>query len=240
MSLRPELIELDTFGIPCFLVRMHGHEPLTAALVARAKAERRADPRGRNYQGESTWHSQDELHRDPDYADLRSAFDLAIEALWARVGWRAQAHPWEHVGLWVNISGPGCATHTHEHWGHGGSTFSGTYYAQVPPGSGGFRVENPDAYLTRVERECVLDLEPFSVPRWFELQPAAGDLALFPSWVEHCVMPNRSDVERISWTGLFTTSGLAAKPRGGAERGWSRPERGWLEHPNPDPLAAVD
>ena len=60
------------------------------------------------------------------------------------------------------------------------SIFSGSIYIQVPNNSGNFTLINEDLYNP------------------FEITPKEGEIFLFPSYLRHGVMPNKSDESRIS------------------------------------------
>ena len=188
-------------NIPVFHYRLQKHAAVDRALVAAAYRERQRDPAGWNYQGETTWHSRDKLHLRPEYAHLLEIVDAAILARWRAVGWSKKRHSWRICALWANIAGPGESVTEHHHMGHGGSTFSATYYAQATSGS--IRLRTPDAFAASYGSTSLTQYKPFDLPRWCELEPKAGDILLFPSWVNHLVTPNRSKRDRIAFTVLY-------------------------------------
>jgi uncharacterized protein (TIGR02466 family) len=81
----------------------------------------------------------------------------------------------------------------HNHHIHGGSVWSGVYYVTVPrlpkmneeshPGA----IEFIDPRLSR----------PCDATSSFVIQPCAGLMILFPSWLVHWVKPHYSSAERI-------------------------------------------
>ena len=77
---------------------------------------------------------------------------------------------------------------------HEGSLLSGSFYLQVPPGSGQFVFRDP--------RPGVLHgFVKGGVPNGhadIHLTPSAGLLVLFPCWMEHYVEPHDSDEPRIT------------------------------------------
>lgn len=195
----------DTHGVPCFRYRLTDHDALSAALVARAYEERRHQPQSFNYApyaGETTWHSKLLAHEGP-HASLLELIEAVVALRWQAVGWCRETHPWRVMALWANIAGPGDATLPHHHLKHGGTAvFGGTYYAQVPPGGGNFLGCSPDSGFEGWGSVRAADYKPFEVPRWWSVEPQAGDMLLFPAWVNHAVAPNGSREDRIAWTFL--------------------------------------
>ena len=95
---------------------------------------------------------------------------------------------------WVNIMGP--LSH-HSFHVHPLSVISGTYYLQVPKGSGIFRIEDPrmDAFMARPPHRKEARPENRS---HIQIEPKPGLLLLFESWLRHEVPANLSSGERIS------------------------------------------
>ena len=200
------------------------------ALIAAAYRERENDRDGKNYQGETTWRSQDNLHLQPSYASLLEIIDAAIEVRWRAVGWSKKRYPWKICGLWANIAGPDDFTFEHLHMGHAGSIFSGIYYAQVPTGGGSIRVRSPDTFPASFGRTSLTQYKPFDMPRWWELEPKAGDILLFPNWLPHLVTPNRSKKDRIAWV-FLAQIGAPYRRKSGDKLEWTRSEYhpDWLQ-----------
>lgn len=229
MSVRVELAERDTAGVPVRIYQVLGHEPLCERLCALASDERARDPAGQQYQGDNTWHSADDLHGRVELAPLRDAFDAALDDAWARVAWTRAERPWRYTAMWSNIAGHGSYVAPHAHWGHAGSIIGGVYYAQAPRGSGALRLFSPDQHLTTVGPVELPTLAPFSRPEWVDIEPRAGQIVLIPSWVGHCVRTNISLRERISWTFLASVAGFEVHWPAKAElpeRTWAPPRSG--------------
>ena len=80
---------------------------------------------------------------------------------------------------------------------HPRAVVSGTYYVSVPPGAGAIRFEDP--------RLALMMAAPARKPaarkenRTFHVvQPKAGTLLLWESWLRHEVLASKSSRERIS------------------------------------------
>lgn len=100
----------------------------------------------------------------------------------------------EMSAFWLNIMGEG--SHHSFHL-HPLSTVSGTFYLQVPPGSGGLKLEDPRlaSFMASPPRKKGAKLQNL---RFFEIAPTPGELILFESWLKHEVGANRSRRDRIS------------------------------------------
>lgn len=100
----------------------------------------------------------------------------------------------EMTTCWVNIMGP--LSH-HSFHVHPLSVISGTYYLQVPKGSGNFRIEDPrmDAFMARPPHRKQAREENLA---HIQVEPKPGMLLLFESWLRHEVPANLGRSERIS------------------------------------------
>jgi uncharacterized protein (TIGR02466 family) len=90
---------------------------------------------------------------------------------------------------------PQGTTHSFHH--HPLSVISGTFYLSVPKNSSGIQFEDPRLGLMMA---CPPKLAqaPESQQPHFTVQPAAGELVLFESWMKHQVPPNPSKQNRVS------------------------------------------
>lgn len=97
------------------------------------------------------------------------------------------------VTAWANINGP---SHWNAAHNHPAAYWSGAYYVEAPQGSAHIAFVDPRPNINMVPGGGgVLDLfEP--VPHTIE--PQAGLLVIFPSWLQHYVMPQEIEHERIS------------------------------------------
>jgi len=100
----------------------------------------------------------------------------------------------EMTTCWINIMG----RHSHHSFHlHPLSAISGTFYLQVPKGSGAFKIEDPRLGF-------FMGSPPRKTPthernqRFIDIKPEPGTLLLFESWTKHEVAANLSGQERIS------------------------------------------
>jgi uncharacterized protein (TIGR02466 family) len=96
--------------------------------------------------------------------------------------------------LWVNLlRGTGHhSAHIHPH-----SIISGTFYVEVPGGSGAIRFEDPRLQMMMAaptrRTDAPEELQPFVT-----VQPRPGLLLLWESWLRHEVLPGAGRGERLS------------------------------------------
>ena len=96
--------------------------------------------------------------------------------------------------LWVNILKPGAAhtSHIHPH-----SVISGTVYVDVPPGASALKLEDPRLAMMMAAPPRRADA-PETARSFVYLQPQAGTILMWESWLRHEVPANRARQERIS------------------------------------------
>jgi len=96
--------------------------------------------------------------------------------------------------LWANLLKGGAhhSGHIHPH-----SIISGTLYVEVPKGGGPIRFEDPRLPLMMAaptrRADAAEELQPFVT-----VEPRAGLLLLWESWLRHEVLPGASKGERLS------------------------------------------
>jgi uncharacterized protein (TIGR02466 family) len=96
--------------------------------------------------------------------------------------------------LWVNILKPGAAhtSHIHPH-----SVLSGTVYVVIPPGASALKFEDPRLPMMMAAPPRRADA-PEAAQTFVYLQPQAGTVLMWESWLRHEVPANRAKAERIS------------------------------------------
>jgi len=170
-----------------------GDEDLLAELSHSIRTLAEDDRAGRDwssehrYAGYTSYSSLNDLpRRDPAFADLAKlltrhaakfaeecAFQLArkpkLDSLWANL-LKASGH---HSG------------HIHPH-----SLISGTFYVEVPSGSGAIRFEDP--------RLPLMMAAPPRRDTFVTVEPRPGLLLLWESWLRHEVLPGTGKGERLS------------------------------------------
>lgn len=143
--------------------------------------------REHRYAGYTSYASLNDLpKRDPAFADLAKlltshAVDFAREC-----GFDLARKP-RLDSLWANLlkSGGQHSGHIHPH-----SIISGTFYVEVPAGSGAIRFEDP--------RLPLMMAAPPRAGSFVTVQPRPGLLLMWESWLRHEVRPGTGRGERLS------------------------------------------
>lgn len=151
--------------------------------------------RDHGYRGYTSYASLDDLPtRDPRFGDLVRRLNRHVAAFAADCAMELGGRRLKLDSLWVNIlkAGGTHSGHIHPH-----SIVSGTVYVAVPPGAGPLKLEDPRLPLMMAAPPRRADA-PEALQTFVMLQPAAGSLYLWESWLRHEVTPNQAKGERIS------------------------------------------
>lgn len=139
------------------------------------------------YRGYTSYASLNDLPlRDPRFGDLVRLLDRHVAAFARDAGFEL-AKKLRLDSLWVNVLKPGG---THSGHIHPHSVVSGTVYVAVPPGSGALKIEDP--------RLPMMMAAPSRPGTFVYMEPEAGSVFLWESWLRHEVMPNAAKQDRIS------------------------------------------
>jgi uncharacterized protein (TIGR02466 family) len=128
----------------------------------------------------------------PAFASLQQHI-LTEAAAFAEVyGLDFASYPPRITECWVNVYGQGDSQEAHN---HANSVISGIYYVAAPEGCGELLFHAPMS-------DTMLE-PPTTGPNnvntpLVALQPQAGEMVLFRSWLRHSVKPTRGKEERIS------------------------------------------
>jgi len=146
------------------------------------------------YAGYTSYASLNDLPtRDPAFNDLARLLGRHAAEFARECAFDLPRKP-KLDSLWVNLlKGPGHhSAHIHPH-----SIISGTFYVEVPPGSGRIRFEDPRLPLMMAaptRREGA----PDELSTFVTVEPRPGQLLLWESWLRHEVLPGNSRKERLS------------------------------------------
>ncbi|MEH6487490.1 TIGR02466 family protein [Hyphomonas oceanitis] len=178
-----------------------GDDPLRASLEKVCWLLEDEDEAGNDwcdsegYDGYTSYASLDDLpERFPEIAELKAFLDSEAEAYARDLHWDMQDQTLELNGLWVNILGE---SGSHSGHIHPGSVISGTYYVSIPEGAGQLKFEDPRLAFMMAAPQPEDDA-PEAARRFVYVTPTQGHAMFWESWLRHEVMPNRSDIPRIS------------------------------------------
>jgi uncharacterized protein (TIGR02466 family) len=146
------------------------------------------------YAGYTSYASLNDLpKRDPAFAELAKRLTAEARKFGRDCGFEL-GHTLKLDSFWVNsLKGGGHhSAHIHPH-----SVISGTFYVEVPQGSGAIRFEDPRLPLMMAapqrRKDAGDELSPFVT-----VEPHSGLLLMWESWLRHEVLPGRGRRERLS------------------------------------------
>jgi len=178
-----------------FVTRLYEAEPSDAALLAdlahsiRTLAE--DDEAGKRwskehrYPGYTSYASLNDLpKRDPAFAELAKLLTRHAQSFACELAWDVKP---KLDSLWVNLlkTSGHHSGHIHPH-----SILSGTLYVEIPLGSGAIRFEDP--------RLPLMMAAPTRPDTYITVEPRAGLLLFWESWLRHEVLPGTGRGERLS------------------------------------------
>ena len=137
------------------------------------------------------WQSEQTLHEREEFRQLVSCVsDVATSILrFLRIGYEAV----EITGCWATVLAKGATHKTHS---HPNNFLSGVYYVRVHPGSDTINFHDPRRQ-THVIRPPVAELTAENTDQ-VVVRLSNGTLLMFPSYLEHSVDANMSEMERTS------------------------------------------
>jgi uncharacterized protein (TIGR02466 family) len=190
------------FSSPAFASYIDGYqvpdaEALNARLVADVLAWRDAEGgEGIASSNHLGWHSSRDLFDRPEasfrdlIAQIAAATTASIRRYWPEFNPTRHGTVWEG---WANINGPGAVNKPHSHSQH----LSGVYYVKVPEAA-----KTPDGMIEflhpagAVRRASEFDYRLIRTTQ--QIKPKAGQMFIFPSYLNHWVYPHYEEADRIS------------------------------------------
>lgn len=146
------------------------------------------------YAGYTSYGSLNDLpRRDPTLADLAKLLARHATRFADECAFDLSRKP-RLDSLWVNLlkSGGHHSGHVHPN-----SVISGTFYVDVPKGSGAIRFEDPRSPLMMAapprQKDAPEELQPF-----VSVEPRPGLLLMWESWLRHEVLAGSGKGERLS------------------------------------------
>ena len=151
--------------------------------------------RDNEYQGYTSYASLDDLpKRDPTFADLKRHLDRHAAAFGRALHLDLNGNKLVLDSMWINILDPGGSHtgHVHPH-----SVLSGTYYVRTPVGASALKLEDPRLPLMMAAPPRQDDA-PDEEQTFVYVEPRAGEVIMWESFVRHEVPPNAAKKPRIS------------------------------------------
>ena len=148
--------------------------------------------REHGYKGYTSYASLDDLpRRDPAFDELKRLLTKHAAAFAKELAWDVKP---KLDSLWVNLlkGGGHHSAHIHPH-----AILSGTFYVEVPEQSGAIRFEDPRMPMMMAAPVRRVDA-PEPLRPFIDVEPEAGLLLLWESWLRHEVRPHAGKSERLS------------------------------------------
>ena len=151
--------------------------------------------RDHGYRGYTSYASLDDLPtRDPSIAALKRLLDRHARTFADELAFDLGGRKPRLDSLWVNLLKPGGhhAAHLHPH-----CFLSGSFYVEVSPASGAIRFEDPRLAMM-MAAPMRRDDAPEERRNFVDIEPTAGMLLLWESFLRHEVRPHTGKGERLS------------------------------------------
>ena len=195
-SLFPSFVYQGPLKIPGLSIARQNQEFLQEILTIRDLDSQGRKWSAQNYLGGYTsYGSMNELHRfSTTFEILKKQIDQQVKKFAQHMEMDLQGRKLVMTSLWANIM-PSNVVHTMHI--HPLSTISGTYYVQTPANCSALKFEDPRLVGFMASPPRKTKARPDN-QRFISLQPKAGEIILFESWMRHEVPPNRAKQDRIS------------------------------------------
>lgn len=181
--------------------RLEGAAALNRELAAACAAIAKEDKAGRRwsrengYKGYTSYASLDDLPtRDPTFAALKKHLDKHVAAFGRALHLDLNGGRLVLDSMWINVLEPGGVHtgHVHPH-----SVVSGTYYVSTPLGASALKFEDPRLPLMMAAPPRAEDA-PDEEQTFVYVEPRAGEVILWESFIRHEVPPNDAKRARVS------------------------------------------
>jgi uncharacterized protein (TIGR02466 family) len=175
-----------------FQIDLPNPEKLNNKLLSAIYAERDRDQKGierSNISALGGWHSHNDLHKVPEFADMTAFINAAGAKISEDQGYH-EKYKIKIGTMWSIINPPGSANRAHV---HPGCLMSGVYYIQAPAGAGNIEfIEPRTAHLMNQPKYQANSKR--AKENWTKVRfdPTPGRMIIFPSWLYHAVDTNTS------------------------------------------------
>ena len=136
------------------------------------------------------WQSRPDIQELPELKDFIKCLQDAVGFVFKIMGVPEEQHISMLDTVWYNICPKGGYNEIHV---HPGAFLSGVYYLKKPEKSGDINFHDP-------RKGSMCSREPQHIARGSlqRVDTKAGDIIIFPGWLEHSVEPNFDEEDRIS------------------------------------------
>ncbi|MBU6373557.1 MAG: hypothetical protein KJS97_12600 [Alphaproteobacteria bacterium] len=177
------------------IARLNADLARSCRAIAADDAAGQAWSAANGYAGYTSYASLNDLvWRDPDFAALAERIDPHVAAFAKACDFDLGGGGLELDSLWINVLEPGGmhSGHIHPH-----AVVSGTYYVDIPEGASALKFEDPrlPSMMAAPPRKARARREHRT---HVAVEPRAGTLLLWESWLRHEVMRNMAATPRVS------------------------------------------
>jgi len=132
-----------------------------------------------------------DIVNDFNMNELRSHIILHASKYMEEIGHSYKEDSLSVFGSWLNTFEKDQVIGLHEH-GYQPNVFSGCYYHKVPKDSGDIQFKSTNPFVVSFPHKA----DNYS--NLVTVEPKDGMILLFPSWLMHKVLPNRTNQMRVS------------------------------------------
>ena len=148
-----------------------------------------------NYPGYTSYASLNDLTwRSPIFEDLKRLLDLHVKQFSEELDFNLEGRGLKLEDIWINILTEGGNHSAHL---HPNSVISGTVYISMPPETSAIKFEDPRHSMMMAAPSRLIDAKEY-LKSFIYINPLAGEILLWESWLRHEVPTNMSSEERIS------------------------------------------
>ena len=184
---------LDLFACPVQITEL---ELNIASLISFCYEMQRQNEEGVHQTNIGGWQSGDIINETyPEFVKLKNKIEEAANIYHHNIGLKKDQKQ-QITNIWININAKGHLNDFHQHHY---SILSGAFYLR--PGGAPIVFQHPYRYINSFY------WEPGMIEKWnpvnssvFTVEPSPNLLILFPGWIEHKVLMNKEDTDRISFS----------------------------------------
>ena len=184
---------LDLFACPVQITEL---ELNIASLISFCYEMQRQNEEGVHQTNIGGWQSGDIINETyPEFVKLKNIIEESANAYHQNIGLKKDQK--QHItNMWININGKGHLNDFHQHHY---SILSGAFYLR--PGGAPIVFQHPYSNMNSFYWDASM------IEKWnpvnssvFSIEPSPNLLILFPGWIEHKVLMNKEDTDRISFS----------------------------------------
>ena len=182
---------VDLFSVPVQITQL---ELDIDSLIEFCYEKKRENEQGEKLSNIGGWQSADVLNEThPEFVKLKNKIEENANIYHREINFKKSMK--QVIGnIWININGKGHLNELHQHHF---SIFSGAYYLITCDTPLAFRHPFRDINTYFWDPAIIEEFNQATSGIW-TVNPAPNSIIMFPAWVEHKVLMNNEDSDRIS------------------------------------------